>query len=321
MSPSREYAQPERGSLESAYSSDPARKQPQAIERESIEAVLERSREEHLQQASHAARDENREIGKVLDIPAISTHCAGRGITDWGRFRLAQDSVAALRTTGIFGVVDCKDLAGTVFDSQRRARSQLQHLTQQGLLELERFRAGRKVLTVATVTRKGKRFLENTIDPRDRGDAGAQSYSHGPASDSRILHDTAVCHAALQEIRTLEQRGGLVTRILPERELQRQAWRQLVSARRNGTRTELAREDAASRLGLSIQHDKLVFPDVRIEARLAPDESGRVLTHSIDVEVATPDYRSSSLETKQAAGFRMYYLDAQGSLQAGSTQQ
>ncbi len=254
---------------------------------------------------------------QMLGDPSAGTRPqAGRGMARWGRHRLAADSVNALRVTGIFGTVDYAD-AAELFCSERRARRSLQELERLGLSRIERFRRGQQVIEAVTLTRQGKRLLERAVDPRERADEEAQAYLAGPARSAQVLHDTAVYRAAREEMRRIEADGRLVRRIRTEQQLQRLAARSMRAAKRSGADNPAARSAAATALDLTVRDGKLSFPDARIEweqAARGPSGSGWV-----DVEVATQDYRQSSLRAKAAAGFCVYYMDANGNVsrQAG----
>ena len=238
-----------------------------------------------------------------------------KGTAQWGRHRLAADSVEALRLVGAFGTVDAGDLAGT-FRSARRLQQVVADLRRAGLLRVERFRRGRRVVDAASLTGAGKRLLERSVDPRERGDEGAQRYRTGPARRTQVLHDTAIFRAALREAKAIEALGGQVRRIRTGDDLQRLAWRRMESARRGGASRDDAQSAAAASLQLSLCDAKLTFPDVRIEYESQVPEPGSNGTGFVDVEVATPDYRESSLRAKTAAGFRIYTMNPDGSLRS-----
>ncbi len=234
---------------------------------------------------------------------------AGRGIAQWGRYRLAADSVEALRVAGTFGVVETGDLAAT-FASRRRASQAVQELEQNGLLRLERFRRGNRLLETASLTRSGKRLMERVVDPRDPRDEQAQSYRAGPARSSQVLHDTAVYRAARMEMQAIEASGGRVRRIRTDDDLRALAWRRVETAKRAGSSSEEAQAVAAASLRLTVRDGKLTLPDVRIEYA-EPVADGAAF---VDVEIATPDYREAGLHAKAAAGFRVYRMNADGGL-------
>lgn len=238
---------------------------------------------------------------------------AGRGTAQWGRHRLPADSVEALRLVGTFGTVDVGDLAD-MFRSARRLRGAVSELQQVGLLRVERFRRGRRVVDAATLTRAGKRLMERLVDPRQPGDEDAHTYRAGPARSTQVLHDTAVFRAARREARAIEAVGGRIRRIRTDQDLQRLAWRRFQSARRGGATRKNAQASVAESLHLSVYDGKLTFPDVRIEYDPAGPDGTATIGRFVDVEVATPDYRQRALRAKQAAGFRVYSMNSDGGL-------
>ncbi len=255
-------------------------------------------------------RDRGRE--ELVHIRPGRCERAAQGSSQWGRYRLAGYSVEALRLVGSFGTVDLVDLAGG-FRSARQASRSIAELQRAGLLRVERFRRGRRLVDAATLTVAGKRLMERAVDPRGPGDEEAQSYRAGPARSTQVLHDTAVFRAARKEVEAIEVGGGRVRRIRTDDDLQRLAWRRIESAKRDGLTREDAQAVASRALRLSIRDGKLTFPDVRIEYQQIADDREPVWRH-LDVEIATPDYRGPALRAKQAAGFRLYMMNSDGSL-------
>lgn len=232
----------------------------------------------------------------------------GRALAQWGRHRLAADSVEALRTAGIFGTVEVADLTD-LFDSAGRAKRSIHDLERAGLLRVERFQRGSRRIDAVSPTSRGRRLLERSIDPRDRGDEEPQAYLSGPARAAQVLHDTAVYRAARCEMRRIEAEGGQVRRVRTERQLRRIAMRRMDAGRRSGEDDREARAAAAGQLQLAINDGKLSFPDVRVEWERpsAGAEAGFV-----DIEVTTADYRRSSLSAKAVAGYQIYRMAADG---------
>ena len=233
----------------------------------------------------------------------------GRGLARWGRFRLAADTVEALRVAGTFGTVELSDLTD-LFESARRSTRSVQELERDGLLLVERFQRGGRRIEAVTLTSRGRRLLERSIDPRETGDEEAQAYLSGCASAAQVLHDTAVYRAARCEMRRIAAEGGEVRRIRTERQLRRIASRHMDAARRGGEDSRAARAEAAGQLQLTVAGGKLSFPDVRIEWERPPAHGGAA--GFVDIEVTTADYRESSLSVKGLAGYQIYRMAADG---------
>lgn len=233
----------------------------------------------------------------------------GRGLARWGRFRLAADSVEALRLAGIFGTVELSDLTD-LFESAGRSKRSVRELERDGLLRVERFQRGGRRIEAVTLTSRGRRLLEHRIDPRERGNEEAQAYLSGSAHAAQVLHDTAVYRAARCEMRHIAAEGGEVRRIRTERQLRRIALRHMDAARRGGEDGREARAEAAGQLQLTVTGGKLSFPDVRIEWERPPAHGGEA--GFVDIEVTTADYRESSLSAKSAAGYQIYRMAADG---------
>ena len=235
----------------------------------------------------------------------------GGGVARWGEYRLAADSVEALRVTGAFGTVGLRDLE-ELYTSPGRARRSVRELQAAGLLRIERFRRGQRSLRAVTLTRRGVRLLKLAIDPRDKHDVGAQAYLGGPARPSQVQHDVAVYRAAREETRRVEASGGRVRRVVTEGELQAQASRAMHEARSKGSGLQRARRLAAAKVDLRMVNGRLAFPDVRLET--AGRDGCRDTARHIDVEVVTRDYRQASLRAKGSAGFVVYRAAADGSV-------
>ena len=238
---------------------------------------------------------------------------ARHGLNRWGRYRLASDSVEALRTVGTFGTVEVGDLRA-LYSSKARAKRELLRLKKEGLLHVEIFQRGHRVIEAASLTHNGKRLLERVVDPRDPGDEHAQRYRSGPARSAQVPHDTAIYRAAQLEIASIETADGRILRVQSDGDLQRLARRRIERALRNGASPEAAQASTADRLGLTVKEGSLIFPDARIEYEMPARDEGLPGTEYVDVEVSTPDYRGPALRAKAAAGFRIYHLDKDGGL-------
>ena len=248
------------------------------------------------------------DIGRQVLRDALGGGKRGRALAQWGRHRLAADSVEALRTAGIFGTVELSDLA-ELFDSAKRAKDSFQELERDGLWRVERFQRGGRRIDAVSLSGRGRQLLERTIDPRQRGDEETQAYLSGPARAAQVLHDTAVYRAARCEMQRLAAEGAEVRRVRTERQLQRIALRRMDAGRRRGEDDTEARQAAAGQLQLAVIDGRLSFPDVRIEWErpAAGGEAGFV-----DIEVTTADYRESSLSAKAVAGYQIYRMAADG---------
>lgn len=233
----------------------------------------------------------------------------GRAMAQWGRFRLAADSVEALRTTGIFGTVELSDMTD-LFESAGRAKRSVQELERDNLLRVERFQRGRRRIEAVTLTSPGRRLLERCIDPREKGNEEAQAYLSGCARSAQVLHDTAVYRAARCEMRRISAEGGVIRRIRTERQLRRIALCRVDVAKRKGEKCCKARAAAAAELRLTVTGGKLSFPDVRIEWE-RPAARGSE-SDFVDIEVTTADYRERSLSAKSAAGYQIYAMATDG---------
>ena len=232
-----------------------------------------------------------------------------RAVAQWGRFRLAADSVEAMQAAGTFGTVELSDLTD-VFESAGRTKRSVRELEREGLLRVETFQRGSRRIEAVTLTTQGRRLLERSIDPRETGNEEAQAYLSGCARSAQVLHDTAVYRAARCEMRRLAEDGGAVRRVRTERQLRRIALRHIDAAKRRGEDRDKARAGAARELRLTVADGKLSFPDVRIEWERAGERGSEA--GFVDIEVTTADYRESSLSVKAMAGYQIYRMAADG---------
>ena len=242
---------------------------------------------------------------------------AGRGMARWGRFQVPADSIEALRAAGSFGTVALEDLH-SLFQTTRRAQRELRKLQQEGLLRVERYRRGDRLVKVASLSASGKRLMERHVDPRDPGDENAQRYRARPPRAAQVLHDVAVYRAARREMQAIQERGCRVVLVRTDDDLrQLVAWR-AARARRAGAGQRKARANAAASLGLTMLGNNVTYPDIRVEYERLDASDGPSRSGFVDVEVATLDYRGPALRAKAAAGFRIYRMDASGSLRTGA---
>ena len=237
----------------------------------------------------------------------------GRGTARWGRHALPADCVEALRAVGAFGVAEVSDLRA-FFETAARSRQGILDLRKQRLLRVQQFCRGEATLEVASLTKTGKRLLQQSIDPRDADDSDAQRYRARPARGSQVLHDAAVFRAARLEIRDIEGRGGRAVRVRTDGDLKRLVCRRVGGADRARADADASRAAAAKELGLAVVDGNVIYPDVRIEYERDGEGDHTGAAGWVDVEVTTRDYRASALQAKADAGFRLYRMGADGSV-------
>jgi hypothetical protein len=99
----------------------------------------------------------------------------------------------------------------------------------------------------------------------------------------------------------LAREGASVQRVVLDDELKADAFRALHEERSNGESDRDAHRTVAGALGLHLENDRFVFPDVRLEVQ---DRDGT--ERSLDLELVTKEYHRGQLSGKAAAGFRMF---------------
>ena len=210
------------------------------------------------------------------------------------RKRNALDDVAAFR------VVSVRDLVEHRFGNNAfSARKGIDALIKDGLLEEHSLRVkSGKSFRVLTATSKGRKTAwSNRRHPQQR-------YWKGLVKTSALRHDTAVYQAARSEISKLEKSGATVKRIQLDYEMKARVSKTAEEARaKQGDKAaHAAKLEAARQSNLTVdEQDKVHYPDARIEYEDQEGNIGRV-----DVEVTSGNYRSKSLQSKMAAGFKMY---------------
>ena len=210
------------------------------------------------------------------------------------RKRNALDDVAAFRVVSVRDLVEHR-FGGNAFS----ARKGIDALIEDGLLEEHSIRVkSGKGFRVLTATNKGRKAAwGNRRHPQQR-------YWKGLVKTSSLRHDTTVYRAARSEIAKLEKSGATVKRIQLDSEMKARVSKTAEEARaRQGDKAaHAAKLEAARQMNLTVdEQGKVHYPDARIEYQDQEGGAGRV-----DVEVTSGNYRSKNLQSKMAAGFKMY---------------
>ena len=110
----------------------------------------------------------------------------------------------------------------------------------------------------------------------------------------------------------IERAGGRIHRVVLDYELKKRAYSPLAKARELPPLEYAQRQqEIADENGLKVVDGHLVLPDLRIEYEDAQGEP-----HSVDLELATRNYRSAHIASKAAAGFKIYAQAKGGHLAA-----
>lgn len=213
------------------------------------------------------------------------------------RFLLRGSELHALGELGTFRVVAASDLARHAYAGDRaRMERDLRRLARQSLISDRTLEiSGKKTLRILTLTRTGRRVLEQTGRlPED------QTIYHGLVKPREAKHDADLYRLYHKEGARIAREGGKPLRVVLDLELKRILNRGRVAlGPQKHDPDELAR--LAEDHGLTVVDGKIPLPDLRIEYQTAEGE----LRH-VDLELATRHYRPRGLAEKAKAGFALY---------------
>jgi hypothetical protein len=211
-------------------------------------------------------------------------------------YMLRPSAMAAMEDVGRFRVIDASDLIASVYDLQvGEALADVRSLREQNLLSSVSFRgANGEQRLVYTLTEAGHDFV------RSRSAHPDQVYWSGIVKPAELEHDALLYRAFVYERSRIREEGGTVKRIVLDYELKGRHFSRVNKSERGEAYRE-AQAESARELHLPVIDGHVTFPDFRVEYE---DERG--LGGSVDVEVATGNYRGKHLAAKASAGFRVY---------------
>ena len=227
-------------------------------------------------------------------------HRSGRRTRTRERIDFDQRKRNALDDVATYRVVSVRDLVEQRFGGNAfAARKGIAALKKDGLLEEHTIRVkSGKTFRVLTATNQGRRKAWGSRKHNQ------QRYWDGLAKPSEIRHDTTVYRAARSEIAMLEKSGATVKRIQLDYEMKARVAKiaEKARAKQGEKAAHAAKLEAAQQMNLAVdEQGKVHYPDAHIEYEDQKGAAGRV-----DVEVTSGNYRSKSLQSKMAAGFKMY---------------
>jgi hypothetical protein len=212
-------------------------------------------------------------------------------------FLLRESQLLTMTELGKFRVVAAADLARFAYASDNaRMERDVRRLKDQGLAsECTLATSGRTTIRVLTLTKTGKRLVQNTRRLPD-----GQGLYHGIVKPREAKHDAELYRLFHTEAAHIESAGGKPLRVLLDYELKRNL---------NCDRAKLGKQESdpqeierlAERHGLVVVNGKIPLPDMRIEYQTADLELKRV-----DLELATRHYRPRGVAEKAKAGFSLY---------------
>ena len=209
---------------------------------------------------------------------------------------LSETQVQTLAEIGRFRTVSNEDLEQFRYQNDTtRMRQDCRPLLNQHLVQTRSLWRGRdkERLTVVTLTRKGKRLLEQA------GERG--TFYAGFVKPAEMAHDAAIYRMYQAEAVRIAKEGGQIRRITLDYELKRKVYSPLAKERPRSPEYTKRQAEIAAQHGLKVVRGHIQLPDLQIEYETA---NGETLTR--DLELATPHYRGGQLASKAVAGFRFY---------------
>lgn len=219
------------------------------------------------------------------------------------------DQKATLWDVGRFRIVATTDLASAHYGGRSSIMERdLKELLTKGLIERRTVPVNSRgqAITVLALTKKGKIAAQ-----RCAKDAAQVVYA-GFVKPREIVHDAALYRMFQAEAGRIEREKGRVRRVVLDYEMKQRAYAPLARARDLEPLAYAERQqEIAQENGLQVVDGRMVFPDVRVEYETADGEQ-----RSIDLELATRNYRAAHIQGKAAAGFRVYAQAKGGHLAA-----
>jgi hypothetical protein len=212
-------------------------------------------------------------------------------------YSLRETEVRTLTDLGKFRVVPEDDLVRFGYqDNRTRMESDIRSLTRQGLVEQRTIEGHPSYSTkVLTLTKDGHRVVERAQLLSSR-----QATYHGLVKPKEARHDADVYRLYQTVSREIERSGGKVRRVILDFEMKKDLYKSL-SRMRPDKDPRYERIFIANQFGLKVVDGKIPIPDLRIEYE---DDCRDV--RSLDLEIATRDYRPQGLGEKVKAGFHMF---------------
>jgi DNA-binding MarR family transcriptional regulator len=222
---------------------------------------------------------------------------------------LNNDEKATLWDVGRFRLIASADLAAARYGGRSNLMERdIKHLSSAGLIERRTIPVNSrgKSITVLTLTKKGKAAAQRSTN------GALQTLYSGFVKPREVVHDAALYKMFQAETARIERDGGRVRRVVLDYELKKRAYAPLARAHDLEPLAYAERQqEIAQENGLQVVEGRMVFPDVRVEYETADGEA-----RTIDLELATQNYRAAHIAGKAAAGFRVYAQAKGGHLSA-----
>ena len=215
-------------------------------------------------------------------------------------YDLRDSEVQTLADIGAFRAIKTEDLVQYRYDGDdRRARGDLKHLVEEGLVQRRTTYPNRDVYV--GLTRKGRRYIEHH---RPENAASRQVFYHGFVKRREARHDAAIYRLYQRESARITSEGGRVSRVILDFELKASINRELSNLHSLSPEGQLSRrQEIAEAHGLTVVSGKIPLPDLRLEYETQDHEQAKV-----DLELVSGEYRHGQIADKARAGFTLYVL-------------
>ena len=193
-------------------------------------------------------------------------------------YNLSESQLGTLAEIGRFRTVANNDLEHFRYQNDTtRMRQDCRPLLNGHLIQTRSIWRGRdkERLTVVTLTRQGKRILEQA------GQRG--TFYAGFVKPAEMAHDAAIYRMYQAEAARIAKEGGQVRRITLDYELKRRVYSPLAKEHPRSEEYKKRQAEVAAQYGLKVVRGHIQLPDLRIEYRTANGEIA-----SRDLELTTP---------------------------------
>lgn len=176
-----------------------------------------------------------------------------------------------------------------------KMRQECRQLLAERLIETRSLWLGRnrERLAVVTLTRRGKRVLEQSGEPG--------VFYAGFVKPAEMAHDAGIYRMYQAEAARIAKAGGQIRRITLDYELKRQVYSPLAKQRPGSAEYRKRQAEIAAEHGLKVVRGHIQLPDLRIDYETQNGELART-----DLELASRHYRGGQLAGKAEAGFKFY---------------
>ncbi len=221
-------------------------------------------------------------------------------------YDLRDSEVQTLADIGAFRAIKTEDLLQYRYGGDdRRARRDLKHLVEQGLVQRRTTYPARNVYVA--LTRSGHRYIEHN---RPANAASRQVYYHGFVKRREARHDAGIYQLYQRENERITRAGGKVNRVILDFEFKASVNRELAKVYSLPTEEQFSRrQEIAQAHGLTVVGGKIPLPDLRLEYETQSQDQGmdqELQQTKVDLELISGEYHRGQIAEKARAGFTLY---------------